>query len=353
MSKSKKQSLPSWYKIDNYAECKDYNYIRWWLELSNRESLYQDIINLGNDDYTLPASFLSPDSRPIIDPKRYHIIDKKEFDSILKLAWLRKTGKNLPANRPHRSELLDVVVTNTPISQLIEDKVIILTVQHRFNMLVGKSSNIKRKADSNYFKYRNIPQRIPCAGAIIESENNHKRSSIKLTTWRDTLPIYEEWDRNDYIREAVYHSFRDSFDADNPELCELAHRPINNDLDLRDISVLIDLSATNKKIIEDLEIFLKHYRKNSPKRFEYNELRKLYQYNVLAIIDFHLYGLLNKKSVEREYGVGYLAKSIMFPEVTNMKKKSAGDWYTRYAKPYALNLLRKEVLSSLFHATFP
>jgi len=351
MGNHKKESLPSWYKRDDYAECKSYDYRRWWIELIRRQSLYNDIISLSEDEYIPPPSLSDPCA--IIDPERYYVIDKKEFDSILKMEWSRKTSKPFPENIRNRSELIDFDATNPSTKNLIKDGVIILTVRHRFNELVGIEASAKKKGESKYFSYKGN-QRLPC-GEKNSATEKYSCGTVRLTTWRDTLPIYEEWNRNPDIKKSVYHSYRGlTFGADDPILCDIAQSAIDIDLGSTDtVSVQLNLSANNKKIIEDLQKFLELYKKDhshefSPAVFEISELKKLYENNVLAIIDLHLYELLEDINLSKKCGVVNIADSIRFSEL----QRKDGNWYTRTARPYALKLLKEDTLSVMFHRAF-
>jgi len=369
MAQHYKEPLPSWFSKQNYIACKNFDLKTWWVEIGRRKAIFDHI--RGTDEELL--SFAKPSS---INPEYYHIIDEDKFTLLAQEAADKKTkDENLERHivTDAKFRYLNFIVKHISLEKLIEDKIIIRTAEHMLTGLlhmpifnISEIQNLKNdNLITNYFSFGSYGH-LPC-GDIEFEYSSLKTNSVNLVTWRDTIHIYEKWCREEDIQKAVNHTWRSDKAADDEDLCKKAYKPIDLDISgLNCAHINIDLSASDPQILKDFKVFLKKYRKSlensnpAPKEITKNKLQKFYKYNLLAVMDLYLYGLLKNKKLENKFGVANIASAVFFDEIIeSIDNKSKSDTdnvsrtYQEQAKVTAMTFLKNDITyNSLLHQVF-
>lgn len=368
MSKHKKEPMPSWFDKNRYLECRDFNWTHWWFEIERRKFIFDHIQNTDED-------FISLDRPLSKNPDYYHISNKSKFVQIAQEGVDKHCKENGLKRHNVTSNVfryIDFVIDLVPITKLIEDEIVIKESTYLIKDLIScpiTMSGKLLKKSSGSLNIRNFSQassygRMPCLN-IKNNFNELKTSTVKPITWKDTILIHEEWQRDEEIESAVYHSWRSDMAADDEALCEKALRPIDFDIPMMNLAhVSLDLSASTPQILRDIKVFLNLYRKQigsekkGPKNFSDVSLRKFYEYNLLAVMDLYLYQLDLGEPLEQAWGYNNLAESIFFDHVIeDLDEKSDSDnisrVYKEQAKVTALKFLEQDDLqNALFHQMY-
>jgi hypothetical protein len=349
-----REGLPKWFDKENYKDCKDFDVKEWWYQLDRRVGAYQYITEISQFNISFNGSYINPKYFEIKNEKKFKQLI---FKSMTRTYDVRGKGERFIFNR-NPKDYISNIVKYYSFDCLIENGIIIRTASLMLNELIEKPLGFGVRLDKSLDEssmrelLENSKDRLYFVPSFsISSRFASSEKSVEQVNLLDTLHIYEEWIRGDDLVDDAYnmsHLKQGKTVKPDSGIFDTVDLGYDDHLLLK-----IDLTADKATIINDLKELLKSHNKSFTKA----KHRRLYEHNVLAIMDLHLYELLTDTDVVNASGRDNVGSFVLFADVEENTYKyyesDLGRVFREQSQPFAFKLLKtKDLLSIIKHQAF-